>query len=1376
MRTLCLVACLSFICANFVAAQDVSVTILVEYVSWSGYEGDEYGPRVRLYKTIPYDDDTPNRITSSCLKFANASAGEAYLNSTYTTTVPINEVFHLFFVSHEERKQGSDDCTSEGISGASFRKPDRYQTWDDEEIDLTSIPPGVYSDVIVFTNIVDNSSFTGHVRVRYTPTAPINPTFSVNPVAPKTYSEGNICGDHPFILSASLDLPNTTGLKYEWQYHVLGDNISSQEYDEYYQCQMNCETGCSECWGSGSTDCYYPCTDCFRVCDWRFEQANLSPNWNVLGESNNLEPFRFIPDEKLPITYGSAKIAFRAIAVSPEGVRSNAGETIGYLDFLPGGPKLPNEPLITASCPNSKSGEIKLTNVSSVGGYRYFLRYGSSYGECNPDQDNCFAGERSGVGTERDFTVEDVKGGTYTLWVTNKGSGTGTCYTLKDVVVPEIKRLNITNDPVGNKNATCYDEDDGEIKLSSTDGAQPYMYSIIGTLADGSVVQQSNATGVFTGLKASTYTASVVDACQQNDEATKTTVQITQPRQTQAAPGVVPVTCNAPANGSISVNVSDGEGLYNYSLSQGGSVLYNQNNTTLTNWSNESLSAGTYIVEVRDANRLNCPGYSTSIELVAPPLLTLSALNITKDSVRCNGGDDGRITLTGVDVTGQYKYVLVRASDQDSRTETTNPVFDKLIKGDYSISVQRNAQCNDNFTYPQPISVLAPTEILASVTKKDISCFGETDGILTSSITGGTGSTYKLMLQYEAAGHWTDKGEFTNSINGLIDGRYRVKAKDKKQCEAVSAVATIIEPEMVAITNVVTNDIKCIGEKGTINITSTGGTGTHTMEYLNSNVFTAFLNTTPLPSGTYQVRVKDSNGCIAPFNEPQVITDPPSVISFTSTMSDFNGFNISCYGGSNAFIALTASGGNGASYAGYQYTVDARPFQSEPKLEGINAGTHSIKVQDSRGCVLSKDILFTQTQAKLISTLVEKQNIKCFGDESGVFEVIGSGGLQPFQYSLNGSSIKSSGRFTNLAGGDYTITLTDKNNCSADFIESITPINPPMVIALTPTDVSCFEGSDGKIISDVSGGVSPFRYEWSGLTAQTPFVSGIKKGNYVVKIVDAAGCSREALTTVNQPDNKIELSLLTTPVCVGSPDGRILATAKGGTPPYQYSKDGVQYQENSLFNGILVGDYTIKAKDNNGCLTSAATTVIQRTDKPEPDFLAATKRNALDTLILREISRPKPDSVSWMFDAKAELINDDKTAPLILVKETGTYSISMTGYFAGCDYTITQTLYINPFDPKGIQEKKPGYRSIESVIITPNPSTGEFELNITLNKKLNLSMIVYDMIGVTHYNDHWENVDAVKEKITLNNISAGVYLIRIITELDARDERIIINK
>lgn len=54
--------------------------------------------------------------------------------------------------------------------------------------------------------------------------------------------------------------------------------------------------------------------------------------------------------------------------------------------------------------------------------------------------------------------------------------------------------------------------------------------------------------------------------------------------------------------------------------------------------------------------------------------------------------------------------------------------------------------------------------------------------------------------------------------------------------------------------------------------------------------------------------------------------------------------------------------------------------------------------------------------------------------------------------------------------------------------------------------------------------------------------------------------------------------------CPDCSDGKIAVSAIGGVKPYQYSIDGVNYQNSGVFNGLSSGVYTVYIRDANGCI------------------------------------------------------------------------------------------------------------------------------------------------------------------------------------------------
>ncbi|HKY56296.1 MAG TPA: T9SS type A sorting domain-containing protein [Anaerolineales bacterium] len=781
-----------------------------------------------------------------------------------------------------------------------------------------------------------------------------------------------------------------------------------------------------------------------------------------------------------------------------------------------------------------------------------------------------------------------------------------------------------------------------------------------------------------------------------------------------------------------------------------------------------------YQLTVSEKGSLSCNTYSKSFSIAAPSPLNIS--NLVTTDVSCFDGADGAMTFTGTGGSGFYNFKITKIAGDTSAN--TLGSFLNINAGDYKLVIENDLPgCQDKATYASTIEIKQPTEIVIGLTKNNISCFGYNDGSITSSVSGGT-PLYTYTWEKQNGSFWSSIGS-SPDLSNQSPGNFRLRITDNKTCVDVSDPVTIIEPSAISTQSISVNDIKCLGETGTITVQSNGGTLPYEFHYSSNNdsTFNPLLSgSTPLNAGSYRIKTTDKNGCA--FTDPgtYAITAPPSALDFTFTKSDYNGYNISCLGGSNGFLKVLGMGGNGGTYSGYQFSYDNSSYATLDTIFNINAGNHNIAVKDNRGCIVSKNIPFTQTAVQLSVAVQSKQDVLCFGDVTGSVVLHGNGGVSPYTYSLNSSPLQTSPEFTDLSVGSFTYLISDKNNCTSTGADEIINLHPKMLFTSALTHVSCFDGADGSIVLNVTGGSSPFDFEWAGSTNTTSSLTNLGAGEYSVIITVEAGCKRDSSFTLTQPAAPLSVVLKTTPICYGETTGEIEAIVSGGTTPYQYSSDnGQTLQTGNIITALSVGTQTIYIVDQKGCTKTSTGIIEQRTDKPEPNFLVSTRQNALDTLIIKEISIPKPDSLTWTFDPAAIIIDEDPWSPQLKFSMAGTYYISMTGFFSGCDYSVEKTLALNPFDPSAPTQTE-GYRPIESVDVSPNPGPGEFNLKVVLRKNYNLSVIVYDMMGVPHHENRYQLVKGVEQKINLTQASEGIYLIRVITDSDARDIRIIVQR
>jgi hypothetical protein len=1027
------------------------------------------------------------------------------------------------------------------------------------------------------------------------------------------------------------------------------------------------------------------------------------------------------------------------------------------------------------SCPNSSTGSIDVKIAGTgLGEYIYVLRPGVRTTPCTPNPetgiDDC--GSPAKRVTSNDFTIPNVAKGRYTLMVTNRGAvagrgDAGVCPSFQIVDVGEIEVLDQT---VSTISASCFGAADGEVTLTATGGIANYEY----TLSQGTTTLTSTD-GKFENLLAGTYTASTTDGCGQI--ATKSDVTVAQPIKTEATVTSTSPSCSDPTNCSISVSVTQGSGHYTHQLIKDNVVVHELAASTTTSWQLQNLAVGSYTLKIIDANHALCTPFSQAIDLVAPLELSLPSQNVSIQNSTCYRSNNGEVSLINGEGGSTVLYTLTNQAAQAVLSPSVDLKFSNLAPGNYQLTKKRNVPgCRDQFDYPI-ITITEPQQVSITLTKKDIRCHGEDDGAITSSVAGAT-PTDRYQWELNLAGSWVTLPQTTSSLTNLSAGTYRLKLIGSNQCEVQSDEVEIIDPAVFSISSVQVTDTKCLGELGRVVAIVTGGFAPYTYHYSSTAGDTdATTENVELGVGTYTLKISDAGGCEIAHPQPISISSPSTALSFTHTLSNFSGFNVPCQGSSGGYVDILAAGGNGGTYTGYQYSIDGFNYQSDARIGNLKTGAYTMYVRDNRGCVITDQTTLTEPAAQIVVELVSKTDVKCQGDLSGVISIGATGGTAPYSFVLNGTQPQNVGLFSGLTSGDYIITVRDANGCSADYAQTIQALVAPMTVVLQKTDISCFGLSDGAIKAEVTGGAAPLRYEWSDKNENVAMRQNLPLGDYTLRVIDGEGCFQNGSASIAQPD-QITPSSTAIPVCVGQLTGEIRMKAEGGIGPFQYSlNDKTNYQSSGTFTNVRPGDHKVYVKDFTNCEVVYQTQVTVRNDKPEPDFIVASKENAQDTLVAVEISVPKPDSVEWTFDPNIIILNNDAWSPVLKVAEAGVYPVSMKGYFGGCEYSKAHSLTIGAYDPDKKSTVRLYEKAIKQISITPNPNNGTFNIAVELNFKQRVYISVFDVMGITHYKSNWEKATSIAPEIVLpSGTPPGVYVVQVVTDTEVQQDRIIIDR
>jgi gliding motility-associated-like protein len=442
-------------------------------------------------------------------------------------------------------------------------------------------------------------------------------------------------------------------------------------------------------------------------------------------------------------------------------------------------------------------------------------------------------------------------------------------------------------------------------------------------------------------------------------------------------------------------------------------------------------------------------------------------------------------------------------------------------------------------------------------------------------------------------------------------------------------------------------NVSCFGgSTGTATAIPAGGTGVYTYSWNTIPVQTS-ITATSLAAGTYIVTVSDGSGCTAAASV--IITQPATALTGAiASQSD-----VTTPGGNDGSVTVAGSGG----ISPYQYKLGAGAYQASGTFGTLSAGSYTITVQDINLCTFDVTVTIIQPSFTLSGSISSQTNVACFGNPTGSVTVAGSGGIAPYEYSLNAGAYQASGTFGSLTAGTYSVTVRDAVLNTFDVSVTITQPGSSLGGTITSqSDVLCFGNNTGSVTVAGSGGTSPYQYKLGSGSYQASGTFGtLTAGSYTVTVQDANLCTFDVAVNIIQPVAALGLNNVTTAgvSCFGSTNGSIVAAATGGTAPYSYSLNGGTSQISGTFNSLAPATYTISVIDANLCTTSVSATVS------EPAVLAVSG-SSIDascpgvsdgSITLTIIGGTQPYSVIW---SDGILTQDRQNI------QGGTYSVVVT--------------------------------------------------------------------------------------------------------------------
>ncbi len=472
------------------------------------------------------------------------------------------------------------------------------------------------------------------------------------------------------------------------------------------------------------------------------------------------------------------------------------------------------------------------------------------------------------------------------------------------------------------------------------------------------------------------------------------------------------VSCNAGTDGGINVTVTPTAGC-NCVWKQGNTVI--QTNPA-TNCNLVNARAGTYTLELTCNGVVSC----SLTQAITEPAAVTAEGNVVNET--CAG--KGSITLTPAGGTPAYTYLW---SNQATTKDISN-----LSAGSFTVTITDSRNCTATRTFT--ITNTSNTNLEASGVVQNVKCFGETNGAITLTVSGGCPDNAGAY-RYTWTGPTTATGR---TPTNLAAGAYSVTIMDSSNpSKSITRAFTITGPTAaLSSTEVLTAT--------SITVTLAGGVAPYTTKWSGGPTAIAdnILNPTGLAAGTYTMTVTDASGCV--FTKAIIVAAGPvqlvfGTISVTSEAS-YNGSGVSCNGQKNGAIGGAIVGGKAPYTVTYSGAAAGNAAVTGNNFTAINlaGGIYTFRVTDADGTRATSTVTVTEPQRIAIVP-----NITCADGpaKNGGVTLGATGGTGQLSYKWSNNT--SGAALSNVGFGTYTAIIEDANGCQLTYNARVDDCSKP---------------------------------------------------------------------------------------------------------------------------------------------------------------------------------------------------------------------------------------------------------------------------------------------------------------------------------------------
>ncbi|MGD0710707.1 MAG: PKD domain-containing protein [Bacteroidales bacterium] len=654
-------------------------------------------------------------------------------------------------------------------------------------------------------------------------------------------------------------------------------------------------------------------------------------------------------------------------------------------------------------------------------------------------------------------------------------------------------------------------------------------------------------------------------------------------------------------------------------------------NSTISNPVANPTTTTSYIVTVTDLN--GCSAKDTMV-LTVNPLLTVSA---GANQAICTGQS------ASLNATGGINYIWSPSTGL-SNSAIANPIASPTVTTTYTVTVADLHGCSNTGDVVITVNPI-PT---SSFTATSPLCAGQSSSTIVYTGSGTAGASY--FWDFPGGTVISGSGQGPYQVSWSTPSTYNINLTVVENgCTSPVTIIPVVVGKVTATVAVV-DSISCNGASDGQVIVTPVGTSPYQCNWSNSQISPVAINLSA--NIVYTVTVTDANGCSA--TQSITLTQPhPLAMAFTTQP-------VSCFNGHNGIANVLVSGGT------HSYTYSWLPSGTGGNTNIINtlqAGTYTLNIHDLHGCTL--DTTFVIKQPPLLTYSFIADSATCNNEHNGTICFHPSGGTSPYAYTWN-PNVSSDSCATNIAAGNYLITVTDHNGC--DTVALATVGQPQQIILHVSSNVTICIGQSTVISANATGGISPYTFTWNNsLGNGSSFtVSPTVTTTYIVTVTDHNNCSGQPLSVTVTVDPPISVSLAASPssFCFGG-SSIITATASGGNGLYTYTwGQGIGVSSAAItITPTATTWYPVTVTDNCGSPQAVDSVEIFVYPMPVVQFSADTLSGCEPLGVnFTDLSTPAIATWLWDFDDPMSGTNNTSTLqnPYHLFSSPGVYSISLT--------------------------------------------------------------------------------------------------------------------